>query len=143
MGCWRRKPPEYYKNEEMKQYLDPRVLANSEERYDISCDIWSLGMLVYRLITGSFPKVDHKVNVGANYEYLSYNSGNCISPMLNYLCSRCLFKNPHYRILPENVKYQPFFISVNNDMKGYVLSLIHICRCRRYAVCRSRWSPYH
>eukprot|EP00826_Nyctotherus_ovalis_P028001 TRINITY_DN2199_c0_g3_i1.p1 TRINITY_DN2199_c0_g3~~TRINITY_DN2199_c0_g3_i1.p1 ORF type:complete len:269 (-),score=52.22 TRINITY_DN2199_c0_g3_i1:21-827(-) len=27
---------------------------------------------------------------------------------------------------------------VNNN-----LSLIHICRCRRYAVCRSRWSPYH
>eukprot|EP00826_Nyctotherus_ovalis_P014107 TRINITY_DN13896_c0_g2_i2.p1 TRINITY_DN13896_c0_g2~~TRINITY_DN13896_c0_g2_i2.p1 ORF type:complete len:141 (-),score=42.17 TRINITY_DN13896_c0_g2_i2:22-444(-) len=25
----------------------------------------------------------------------------------------------------------------------YTLSLIHICRCRRYAVCRSRWSPYH
>eukprot|EP00826_Nyctotherus_ovalis_P033522 TRINITY_DN27202_c0_g1_i1.p2 TRINITY_DN27202_c0_g1~~TRINITY_DN27202_c0_g1_i1.p2 ORF type:complete len:102 (-),score=23.21 TRINITY_DN27202_c0_g1_i1:11-316(-) len=23
------------------------------------------------------------------------------------------------------------------------LSLIHICRCRRYAVCRSRGSPYH
>eukprot|EP00826_Nyctotherus_ovalis_P047820 TRINITY_DN5560_c0_g1_i1.p1 TRINITY_DN5560_c0_g1~~TRINITY_DN5560_c0_g1_i1.p1 ORF type:complete len:247 (-),score=39.77 TRINITY_DN5560_c0_g1_i1:20-760(-) len=26
---------------------------------------------------------------------------------------------------------------------AYELSLIHICRCRRYAVCRSRWSPYH
>eukprot|EP00826_Nyctotherus_ovalis_P021335 TRINITY_DN16866_c0_g1_i1.p1 TRINITY_DN16866_c0_g1~~TRINITY_DN16866_c0_g1_i1.p1 ORF type:complete len:241 (+),score=46.44 TRINITY_DN16866_c0_g1_i1:133-855(+) len=26
---------------------------------------------------------------------------------------------------------------------GSILSLIHICRCRRYAVCRSRWSPYH
>eukprot|EP00826_Nyctotherus_ovalis_P003334 TRINITY_DN10678_c0_g1_i10.p4 TRINITY_DN10678_c0_g1~~TRINITY_DN10678_c0_g1_i10.p4 ORF type:complete len:177 (-),score=63.25 TRINITY_DN10678_c0_g1_i10:39-569(-) len=25
----------------------------------------------------------------------------------------------------------------------FELSLIHICRCRRYAVCRSRWSPYH
>eukprot|EP00826_Nyctotherus_ovalis_P066890 TRINITY_DN9940_c0_g2_i2.p1 TRINITY_DN9940_c0_g2~~TRINITY_DN9940_c0_g2_i2.p1 ORF type:complete len:245 (-),score=63.53 TRINITY_DN9940_c0_g2_i2:51-785(-) len=25
--------------------------------------------------------------------------------------------------------------------KNYNLSLIHICRCRRYAVCRSRWSP--
>ena len=24
-----------------------------------------------------------------------------------------------------------------------VLSLIHICRCRRYSLCRSRWSPYH
>eukprot|EP00826_Nyctotherus_ovalis_P002689 TRINITY_DN10542_c0_g1_i5.p1 TRINITY_DN10542_c0_g1~~TRINITY_DN10542_c0_g1_i5.p1 ORF type:complete len:121 (-),score=32.81 TRINITY_DN10542_c0_g1_i5:23-385(-) len=28
------------------------------------------------------------------------------------------------------------------EKKRY-LSLIHICRCRRYAVCRSRWSPYH
>eukprot|EP00826_Nyctotherus_ovalis_P021904 TRINITY_DN17151_c0_g2_i1.p1 TRINITY_DN17151_c0_g2~~TRINITY_DN17151_c0_g2_i1.p1 ORF type:complete len:409 (-),score=83.45 TRINITY_DN17151_c0_g2_i1:12-1238(-) len=27
--------------------------------------------------------------------------------------------------------------------KDFHLSLIHICRCRRYAVCRSRWSPYH
>eukprot|EP00826_Nyctotherus_ovalis_P066470 TRINITY_DN9823_c0_g1_i1.p1 TRINITY_DN9823_c0_g1~~TRINITY_DN9823_c0_g1_i1.p1 ORF type:complete len:417 (-),score=101.65 TRINITY_DN9823_c0_g1_i1:14-1264(-) len=26
---------------------------------------------------------------------------------------------------------------------NFKLSLIHICRCRRYAVCRSRWSPYH
>ena len=25
----------------------------------------------------------------------------------------------------------------------WLLSLIHIWRCRRYAVCRSRWSPYH
>ena len=25
----------------------------------------------------------------------------------------------------------------------YCLSLIHICRCRRYSLCRSRWSPYH
>eukprot|EP00826_Nyctotherus_ovalis_P032947 TRINITY_DN2655_c0_g2_i6.p1 TRINITY_DN2655_c0_g2~~TRINITY_DN2655_c0_g2_i6.p1 ORF type:complete len:188 (-),score=20.48 TRINITY_DN2655_c0_g2_i6:19-582(-) len=28
-------------------------------------------------------------------------------------------------------------------LDSFNLSLIHICRCRRYAVCRSRWSPYH
>eukprot|EP00826_Nyctotherus_ovalis_P032078 TRINITY_DN25907_c0_g1_i1.p2 TRINITY_DN25907_c0_g1~~TRINITY_DN25907_c0_g1_i1.p2 ORF type:complete len:120 (+),score=25.84 TRINITY_DN25907_c0_g1_i1:104-463(+) len=30
-----------------------------------------------------------------------------------------------------------------NEFEEYklLLSLIHICRCRRYAVCRSRWSP--
>eukprot|EP00826_Nyctotherus_ovalis_P063372 TRINITY_DN928_c0_g1_i2.p1 TRINITY_DN928_c0_g1~~TRINITY_DN928_c0_g1_i2.p1 ORF type:complete len:210 (-),score=60.16 TRINITY_DN928_c0_g1_i2:17-646(-) len=33
-----------------------------------------------------------------------------------------------------------FYAKISNEMK---LSLIHICRCRRYAVCRSRWSPYH
>eukprot|EP00826_Nyctotherus_ovalis_P012216 TRINITY_DN13206_c0_g2_i4.p1 TRINITY_DN13206_c0_g2~~TRINITY_DN13206_c0_g2_i4.p1 ORF type:complete len:216 (+),score=58.89 TRINITY_DN13206_c0_g2_i4:422-1069(+) len=31
----------------------------------------------------------------------------------------------------------------NYEWKIFKLSLIHICRCRRYAVCRSRWSPYH
>jgi len=29
------------------------------------------------------------------------------------------------------------------ESTNYFLSLIHIRRCRRYAVCRSRWSPYH
>ena len=32
-----------------------------------------------------------------------------------------------YRLLPAHSK----------------LSLIHIWRCRRYSLCRSRWSPYH
>eukprot|EP00826_Nyctotherus_ovalis_P023251 TRINITY_DN17883_c0_g1_i1.p1 TRINITY_DN17883_c0_g1~~TRINITY_DN17883_c0_g1_i1.p1 ORF type:complete len:250 (-),score=65.83 TRINITY_DN17883_c0_g1_i1:15-764(-) len=33
--------------------------------------------------------------------------------------------------------------NLDNKKNVYKLSLIHICRCRRYAVCRSRWSPYH
>ena len=28
-------------------------------------------------------------------------------------------------------------------MTSIILSLIHIWRCRRYSLCRSRWSPYH
>eukprot|EP00826_Nyctotherus_ovalis_P033721 TRINITY_DN2746_c0_g1_i1.p2 TRINITY_DN2746_c0_g1~~TRINITY_DN2746_c0_g1_i1.p2 ORF type:complete len:117 (+),score=48.10 TRINITY_DN2746_c0_g1_i1:568-918(+) len=32
---------------------------------------------------------------------------------------------------------------INQVSDPQYLSLIHICRCRRYAVCRSRWSPYH
>eukprot|EP00826_Nyctotherus_ovalis_P007657 TRINITY_DN11946_c0_g1_i3.p2 TRINITY_DN11946_c0_g1~~TRINITY_DN11946_c0_g1_i3.p2 ORF type:complete len:191 (+),score=39.72 TRINITY_DN11946_c0_g1_i3:186-758(+) len=38
----------------------------------------------------------------------------------------------------QNVSEAIFSIS-----RDIYLSLIHICRCRRYAVCRSRWSPYH
>eukprot|EP00826_Nyctotherus_ovalis_P022213 TRINITY_DN17287_c0_g2_i2.p1 TRINITY_DN17287_c0_g2~~TRINITY_DN17287_c0_g2_i2.p1 ORF type:complete len:342 (-),score=52.68 TRINITY_DN17287_c0_g2_i2:22-1047(-) len=33
--------------------------------------------------------------------------------------------------------------AIDKIQKSVSLSLIHICRCRRYAVCRSRWSPYH
>ena len=29
------------------------------------------------------------------------------------------------------------------NAQAAALSLIHICRCRRYSLCRSRWSPYH
>eukprot|EP00826_Nyctotherus_ovalis_P011930 TRINITY_DN13110_c0_g1_i15.p1 TRINITY_DN13110_c0_g1~~TRINITY_DN13110_c0_g1_i15.p1 ORF type:complete len:355 (-),score=40.95 TRINITY_DN13110_c0_g1_i15:28-945(-) len=32
---------------------------------------------------------------------------------------------------------------LNLAHNGIKLSLIHICRCRRSTLCRSRWSPYH
>ena len=31
----------------------------------------------------------------------------------------------------------------SNRVPQPILSLIHIWRCRRYSLCRSRWSPYH
>ena len=34
-------------------------------------------------------------------------------------------------------------VLTKNEKARHYLSLIHIWRCRRYAVCRSRWSPYH
>eukprot|EP00826_Nyctotherus_ovalis_P045348 TRINITY_DN5011_c0_g1_i1.p3 TRINITY_DN5011_c0_g1~~TRINITY_DN5011_c0_g1_i1.p3 ORF type:complete len:123 (+),score=35.29 TRINITY_DN5011_c0_g1_i1:202-570(+) len=35
-------------------------------------------------------------------------------------------------------------INASQTAKPHVLlSLIHICRCRRIERCRSRWSPYH
>ena len=41
----------------------------------------------------------------------------------------------------RSILFGPFSWSIPNLVQG--LSLIHIWRCRRYAVCRSRWSPYH
>eukprot|EP00826_Nyctotherus_ovalis_P022920 TRINITY_DN17677_c0_g1_i4.p1 TRINITY_DN17677_c0_g1~~TRINITY_DN17677_c0_g1_i4.p1 ORF type:complete len:234 (-),score=31.17 TRINITY_DN17677_c0_g1_i4:20-721(-) len=40
----------------------------------------------------------------------------------------------------KRIKMEDETVEAADAMK---LSLIHICRCRRYAVCRSRWSPYH
>ena len=36
-----------------------------------------------------------------------------------------------------------FFILCKHTFIPKMLSLIHIWRCRRYSLCRSRWSPYH
>eukprot|EP00826_Nyctotherus_ovalis_P028895 TRINITY_DN22774_c0_g1_i3.p2 TRINITY_DN22774_c0_g1~~TRINITY_DN22774_c0_g1_i3.p2 ORF type:complete len:109 (+),score=3.64 TRINITY_DN22774_c0_g1_i3:285-611(+) len=42
-----------------------------------------------------------------------------------------------------NITSLPAIMMIRNGRYSFYLSLIHICRCRRYAVCRSRWSPYH
>eukprot|EP00826_Nyctotherus_ovalis_P018039 TRINITY_DN15363_c0_g1_i1.p1 TRINITY_DN15363_c0_g1~~TRINITY_DN15363_c0_g1_i1.p1 ORF type:complete len:279 (+),score=48.70 TRINITY_DN15363_c0_g1_i1:287-1123(+) len=55
------------------------------------------------------------------------------------LLSKMLAWNPDKRIDAKTAACHPFF----NFFPCHYLSLIHICRCRRYAVCRSRWSPYH
>ena len=38
---------------------------------------------------------------------------------------------------------QEFFQYTQRTSQSYFLSLIHIWRCRRSTLCRSRWSPYH
>ena len=42
---------------------------------------------------------------------------------------------PDYKVISERLTYGP--------ITALELSLIHIWRCRRYSLCRSRWSPYH
>eukprot|EP00826_Nyctotherus_ovalis_P025188 TRINITY_DN19497_c0_g1_i2.p1 TRINITY_DN19497_c0_g1~~TRINITY_DN19497_c0_g1_i2.p1 ORF type:complete len:273 (-),score=52.47 TRINITY_DN19497_c0_g1_i2:9-782(-) len=52
----------------------------------------------------------------------------------------------HSNILPWRETKAAIEIIPVDEKTGDItmrLSLIHICRCRRYAVCRSRWSPYH
>eukprot|EP00826_Nyctotherus_ovalis_P009943 TRINITY_DN12635_c0_g1_i2.p1 TRINITY_DN12635_c0_g1~~TRINITY_DN12635_c0_g1_i2.p1 ORF type:complete len:297 (-),score=24.39 TRINITY_DN12635_c0_g1_i2:15-851(-) len=47
-------------------------------------------------------------------------------------------------VVSMNSKARPISAGkVRNSIRVQSLSLIHICRCRRYAVCRSRWSPDH
>ena len=48
--------------------------------------------------------------------------------------ARALASQPVLLLLDEP------FSNLDPDM---TLSLIHIRRCRRYSLCRSRWSPYH
>ena len=51
---------------------------------------------------------------------------------------------------PMKIKFGPNSIQIKSNSiekrpikANQLLSLIHIWRCRRYSLCRSRWSPYH
>eukprot|EP00826_Nyctotherus_ovalis_P012783 TRINITY_DN13405_c0_g1_i14.p1 TRINITY_DN13405_c0_g1~~TRINITY_DN13405_c0_g1_i14.p1 ORF type:complete len:509 (-),score=101.70 TRINITY_DN13405_c0_g1_i14:20-1546(-) len=52
-------------------------------------------------------------------------------------------KGKSYLLDPSTTKMLVGFSEYIEELTEKYLSLIHICRCRRYAVCRSRWSPYH
>ena len=52
----------------------------------------------------------------------------CLTAKTSYILRRITFSCKHVPAIIRHV---------------LPLSLIHIWRCRRYAVCRSRWSPYH
>ena len=46
-------------------------------------------------------------------------------------------------MMVENEDLQKQLLEAMKNREILELSLIHICRCRRYSLCRSRWSPYH
>ena len=43
----------------------------------------------------------------------------------------------------ERLRKKTIFPTFGKTQEGHFLSLIHIWRCRRSTLCRSRWSPYH
>ena len=60
--------------------------------------------------------------------------------LARYTWQCCLkMTNLEYQLITDPNIYLMF----ENAIRGGVLSLIHIWRCRRSTLCRSRWSPYH
>ena len=42
-------------------YLSPEI-ANNEEKYDFNCDIWSLGVVLFEMVTNKLPWYKEKIN---------------------------------------------------------------------------------
>eukprot|EP00826_Nyctotherus_ovalis_P010013 TRINITY_DN12656_c0_g1_i13.p1 TRINITY_DN12656_c0_g1~~TRINITY_DN12656_c0_g1_i13.p1 ORF type:complete len:283 (+),score=45.38 TRINITY_DN12656_c0_g1_i13:70-918(+) len=61
--------------------------------------------------------------------------------LTSYMLSAVLLLSCLIMLIDQS--YLAFHNTTSVEQRVYGLSLIHICRCRRYAVCRSRWSPYH
>eukprot|EP00826_Nyctotherus_ovalis_P012022 TRINITY_DN13138_c0_g1_i2.p1 TRINITY_DN13138_c0_g1~~TRINITY_DN13138_c0_g1_i2.p1 ORF type:complete len:119 (+),score=4.36 TRINITY_DN13138_c0_g1_i2:89-445(+) len=93
-----------------------------------------------------------------------FNYSDIVRKLQNIKNSLSAHKVSHYVHLQPKIQvrnffktaYAPLMVKSRNDIlyikrtgnfskvfETHKLSLIHICRCRRYAVCRSRWSPYH
>eukprot|EP00826_Nyctotherus_ovalis_P027476 TRINITY_DN21478_c0_g1_i1.p1 TRINITY_DN21478_c0_g1~~TRINITY_DN21478_c0_g1_i1.p1 ORF type:complete len:105 (-),score=10.50 TRINITY_DN21478_c0_g1_i1:11-325(-) len=80
--------------------------------------------------------IEHAIKlVTRNMKYYKYLKAVCHKQLEEFeAASRCYHEVCNGLIAKAEVKPVSYLL---------YLSLIHICRCRRYAVCRSRWSPYH
>ena len=81
-------------------YLSPEI-ANNEQNYDFNCDIWSLGIVLFELITNKLPWYKEKIN---HEEFLKLIINTKKMPLtdntdekLQYLIKIMLKKDPERR----------------------------------------------
>lgn len=96
-------------------YVAPEVLR--KQPYTFSCDVWSLGCIVYALLSGSLP-FDHesqKETIRMTLDDKLVFDLPCwdqITPMAKDLIQRLLVKDPKQRISLESAMNHPWFDSV-------------------------------
>ena len=121
-GHYIKKSREFYENSSIAPYIDQRVKDNPQGIYDSACDIWSLGIIIYQLVTGELPNTNEKEMEGTPYEHLAAISEIPIPTMLNHLIGRCIITDPKARVKAKNIPYQPYFIPVIKDTRNYVIT---------------------
>ena len=70
-------------------------------------------------------------------------NGTCVPSSVNYSDWNWLDNPKHDRMEKWRGRHCRHLRAEVFIEKGMDLSLIHIWRCRRSTLCRSRWSPYH
>uniref|UniRef100_A0A0N4ZPR0 non-specific serine/threonine protein kinase n=1 Tax=Parastrongyloides trichosuri TaxID=131310 RepID=A0A0N4ZPR0_PARTI len=102
------------------QFVAPEVLK--KQGYDMSCDVWSLGVLMYSILSGEAPfSMDPKDDsqtilnkVGEGIFSMEGNNWNCISEIGKDLIKRMLHVDPSKRITAKQILLHPWIARRNN-----------------------------
>lgn len=116
-----RKPREFYNDDSVKIYLDQRIVENPYGTYDSSCDLWSLGVIVYQLAAGALPDLSDRQCPGTLDDCLIPPAEHGISSALAHLVSRCVMLTPSARTRAATIPYHPFFIPTRDSFDPYVI----------------------
>ena len=102
------------------QYVSPEMLTHS--KYTIATDIWSLGVLLYIMTTGTYPfesdaddeEDDNEVIKNTMMQIISAKLSlpSFLSPALCDLLEKMLNKDPNQRITLEKIKQHPWFSKI-------------------------------
>jgi len=99
-------------------YMAPEVLKGD---YDYKCDIWSIGIITYFLLSGILPYFDNDIkNLFKKIikEEVNYNINelfNVSNDAIDFI-KRCLIKNPNKRLNANELLKHNWFNDVRNDI---------------------------
>uniref|UniRef100_A0AAY4DPH7 Ribosomal protein S6 kinase n=1 Tax=Denticeps clupeoides TaxID=299321 RepID=A0AAY4DPH7_9TELE len=97
-------------------FVAPEVLK--KQGYDAACDIWSLGVLLYTMLTGFTPFANGPndtpeeilARIGSGKFSLSGGYWNSVSPEAKDLVSKMLHVDPHRRLTAAQVLRHPWIV---------------------------------
>ncbi|KAJ2160562.1 hypothetical protein GGF46_002158 [Coemansia sp. RSA 552] len=115
-------------------YMAPEILESAAP-YDLSIDWWSLGILLYEMLTGSVPfKGKAPQQIAKNIAKMKINYPNYLTPDAKDLIIRLLRKSPSRRIGHgskgvENIKKHRFFRKIDwarleRDHEGFTPPIV-------------------
>jgi serine/threonine protein kinase len=99
-------------------YVAPEVLQR--QPYSFSCDVWSIGCIVYALIAGSLPfdsneeRETKRMTIQEELVFVE-DVWKSTSKQCKDLLTRFLIKDQHARITLDEALKHPFFDSVRDD----------------------------
>ena len=96
-------------------YMSPEILKGEE--YNYKCDLWSIGIIIYRLIYGKSPYIgDKDIALINKIDKLGNKIIKIENEVLNNLVKRLLEKDPKKRINWEEYFKHPFFENKNKNI---------------------------
>ena len=94
-------------------YMSPEILKGEE--YNYKCDLWSIGIIIYRLIYGELPYLGvNDIALINRIEELGNKKIKIDNEILNDLVKKLLEKEPKKRINWDDYFNHPFFETKSN-----------------------------
>jgi len=102
------------------EYTAPEIFANKP--YDKSCDLWSVGVITYILLTGLFPFADkNPMKLYEKITNVDYNWEECpdVSPHVKHFVGELLVLTPKDRYSAEQALMHPWVKGTVEDMTTF------------------------
>ena len=97
-------------------YMAPEMIkVNHETGYTYTVDVWSLGVLIYAMLTGYFPFHGETPQITLRYACerdLAYPPGIHVGDDSRSLLKRCLERNPQARITSTQMKSHKYVLQI-------------------------------